>query len=247
MLKYAESIGRMGNLSLVWATDGLVSPNGDYATYLSNKDCIGDKQTGGMSIYLLDIKTGEERILMKGEDGQSYSALWWIDNTSIFCQRISHSTDSAYVICKLTGESIPVPLVGSAPGVRAHQGNFFAYSDPENNETSIRIAYINEKGALVEYKEYKQSQGYLMGECAISSDHTKMVLKVRPDHNSATRSIVIWDFESGNIYELHNPKVEGAKNVSASSYTWDKEFLQVDFLVESEKDQHNELWQYRYN
>jgi len=103
-----------------------------------------------------------------------------------------------------------------------------------------------EESSEVEYKQYKQLQGYLMAKCAISSDYTKMALKVRQDHYIAKRSIIIWNIESDRCYEIKDPVIENTTDVLAIDFNWDGEFLQVNFLVTTDSGQHNELWQYKY-
>ena len=85
-----------------------------------------------------------------------------------------------------------------------------------------------------------------MAECAISSDYTKMALKVRKDYNSADRNIVIWDFESDNSFAINNPNIKNSTDVAVIDFDWSGEFLKANFLIKTDSDQHNELWQYKY-
>ena len=54
----------------VWAEGMMQSPGGRYVSYESNKDCLNSDT--GRSLFLLDVATGEEKVLLSGtEDRKS--------------------------------------------------------------------------------------------------------------------------------------------------------------------------------
>lgn len=77
-LKYA---GSDGTEVIFWNDNPIFSPDGSKIAYITNRDCIS---TGGQSVWLYDLETGEEKVLTSGS-GEYYRCIGWLSPNHILC------------------------------------------------------------------------------------------------------------------------------------------------------------------
>jgi len=241
---YAESIGKVDNEALVWATNVVVSEDQNTVVYLSNKDCI---DTGGMSVFSFDLNTCEERILLKSENGTYYGVFFWLDDRTLLCLS-SHNGNHQYVICDLDGNVTPVPFQGEQPSIYAHLGRLIAYQPNGGNSNTICFGHFDNFNQWVETNRLETKGGYPINGGAISPDGTLLAFPLRnPDPNNPARTINIWNIPSGALIPVPDPVIENINNPVAISPQQDERgrFLEVLYTgTGADGNSQQQLWRY---
>lgn len=213
--------------SLFWAEEVAYSPTNHYALFLSNRNCL---KTQGMSIFLVDCKTGEESILADGSDHNYHSVIGWLPDGEHFVIQVLTDSSQSYQICNLTGQMQKIDMQYENPVILALRGDTVVFSDRTDQNTVIH-AQLNTDGFVSDQVSYTPANGFLMGECAISPDLKKVAFKVRIDYEHSQRYIVVWDTESKVETTLPDPDIEHAVDIAAIDINWDTQYLCVNFNV----------------
>lgn len=232
-----------------WAIGAELSPDGKRAAYQSNKNCI---ETNGLSVFLLDLQTGEEALLLGDSKAyERYYFMWWIDDNSLVCEKNSKDGSGkhvmSYLLCRLDEHGnriIPLGLKGEAPQIHTWNGEYIMYSSNFSAENTRYIARI-EDGGLTECGEIRIEEGDLMFEGAVSPDGSWAALKIATDiADSSERFFTLYHTDTKAIYKIDNPVIKGADQVAAIDMLWPGKYPEVNFYVNIDGKDHNELWRY---
>lgn len=222
---------------IFWAMSGVYSPNKRYLAYLSNKDCLNSSDKYGLSVFLLDTETGEDRVLLSGSDGSYYTIFEWLDDEYLLCLESSGETVS-YVVLAPDGAS---ELEGISE-IFAMEGRCFL----EECEQGLRLSRIDTSGNIVPVEIARtQFEGDLLKSCGISPDGKFVCYIIQPDLNASDREIVLWHTADGTqqTLSLQSPKTKACP----ISIIWRDNGFAIDFHISNVPDEngHNELWHYQ--
>lgn len=243
---YAESIGKVDNSALIWASGASLFPDGSTVVYHSNKDCI---DVGGMSVFAFDLNTGEERILLKSKKGEYYSLYYWLDNSTLLCSSDIYDgqvSKTEYLICRLDGKVIPVTFHGESPRIYAARGRFLSYQPDGGNSRIIYFGHFDNDNQWVETNRLEVTGGYPINSGAISTDGTLLAFPLRnPDPNNNSRTMNIWDISSDTLIPIPDPVITGMGDPAASWPRQDAEFLEVVYVgTGKDGNSKEQLWRY---
>lgn len=206
---YAESIGktRLEGWSLIWAQGVTLSPDGNTAVYYSNKDCI-DGDPRGQSVFVFDQNTGEERILLKSENGTAYNFYDWLDNSTLLCSATDKEGKLSYLVCTLSGNVTPIDWQGEQPNVYAAKGRYVAYQPVGNGHTLV-FGQFGGDNQWVELNTLETTDGYPINAGSISPDGSLLAFPMRvEDPMSAARTMTIWNTATGKLTPLPDPEIK---------------------------------------
>lgn len=217
----------------VWAENMMQSRGGRYVAYESNKDCL-DSDTG-RSLFLLDVATGEEKVLLSGADGHSYGCMDWLDEEHLLCV----DEERNYILCGVDGGIIRLDHpFESNWGPLGNNGLLFV----EQVEQNLRLLRLENDGSVARLVQ-TPIEGEQVKSCAITDDGSYVCYIVQKDMMSYDRFVVIWNTVTGEKTELEPPPMEAADNRGATSVEWTDNGFQVQFNVNTpEPNGHNELW-----
>lgn len=222
-----ESEADISGAILFWVEGVSYSPTGHYAVFSSNRNCL---KAQGMSIFLVDCQSGKESLLVDGSDDNYYSVLGWLPDEEHFVVQVSNASFQSYQICDLAGKMQRVSIQYEDSTILALRGDVVIFAD-RTDQNAVSCAQLNSEGLLSELVSYTPTEGFLMGECAISPDLKKVAFKVRTDYESSNRYIVVWDVVSNIETVLPDPDIVGATSPAAIDLNWDTQYLCVNFNV----------------
>jgi hypothetical protein len=247
--QYSISIGKVDHTFITWAEGGQLSGDGRHLVYSSNKDCLEEDNT--MSVFLFDLYSGQERVLLSGTDARYYSALTWLDDNTLLClsapSEVSvESPTYQHLICDLEGNVIPIaPKEFPGPVPFAVQGRMLAWTDgPEGN--MLRLVRIEADGRVSELAR-QSFDGYPINGGGVSPDGKWVAFPLRPQWgDDPSRSVCLWDTEAGTVVLLDNPTPREGTDPAAIWVWWNGAYPEVDFNISDAPNPngHNELWQY---
>jgi WD40 repeat protein len=247
--RYSISIGKIDNEFLVWAVDGRLSPDGRRLAYASDKDCL--EAGNAMSVFLLDLESGKERVLLSGAEGLSHRALAWLDENTLFCLSATSydgagSPDSEYLICDLEGRAIPLPPDAFAgTQLFAAQGRLLAFA-AGSEDKSLRLVRIEGDGSLSELAG-QDFDGYPINGGGISPDGKWVAFPLLFSRETGSRAVCLWNTETGAVTILENPTPGTGNNPAAIQVRWDSAHPEIDFHIPAaDSNGHNELWRYAF-
>lgn len=201
---------------LVWGSPSGTSPGGTRAVYAANKD---DLTRPELAMMLLNLSTGEERMLFQTESRMLYPR-GWLDE-----DRFLYEEDGAYFLCGLSAPEnlLPLSLPGDKPVLLAQDGGVLIYAeDADALDRSPRfLARVTESGSVEVLAEYSPGSAFLMAECAVSEAQHTAAFKVRESNDSPERGLVLFDYESGEAVPVPSPAGEDGGAVSVISFWWD--------------------------
>ncbi len=226
----------------VWAEDMMQSNIGRYVVYNSNKDCLDPPNYTGRSLFLLDVATGEEKVLLSGADGHSYACMNWLDEEHLLC----FDEERNYYLCNVDSGAIQLdhPFESSWGPVGFRYSTFVEQVDQE-----LRMIHIERDGtgAVTELAR-APFDGEQVKTCAISDDGRYVCYILQKDVMSFDRYVVLWDTATGEMTEIEPPQMAvGEDNMGAIRVEpWYSYAFAVEFSVNDAPDAngHNELWAY---
>jgi hypothetical protein len=220
---------------LVWGEPRVLSPDGSYAVYISNKD---DLVSGRFSLLLLDIPANQERVICHLGDDQAFAyPLWWIDN-----DRFVYEQGGTYFLCDIrsTEEPISLPLDGEVPVILAYDGSTFLYEEQGAGLRQIAAITADNRCELV--ATVAEEQGSWMAESAINETLRLAVMKVRLLADTGERALWVYDYVGGSAAELPDPAIDGAKQIQAIDLEWKG----TDLVVHYQVDETEQTWLYAF-
>ena len=217
----------------VWAEGMMKQRGGRYVSYETNKDCLNSDT--GRSIFLLDVDTGEEEVLLSGADGHSYGCMNWLDEEHLLCV----DEERNYILCGVDGKAIRLDHpFESNWGPLGSNGLLFV----EQVEQNLRLLRLESDGSVARLVQ-TPIEGEQVKSCAITDDGSYVCYIVQKDMMSYDRFVVIWNTVTGEKTELEPPPMEAADNRGATGVGWTDNGFQVQFNVNTpEPNGHNELW-----
>lgn len=224
----------------VWADNMRQSPGGRYVSYESNKDCLDPPNYTGRSLFLLDVATGEEKVLLSGTDGHYYGCMNWLDEEHMLCI----DEERNYFLCNVDSGVIQLPHpFESDRGPLGSNGFLFV----EQMDQNLRLLRLERDGSVSRLVQ-TPIEGEQVTRCAITDDGSYVCYILQKDMMSFDRYIVLWDTASGQMTEIKPPKMAvGEDNMGAVGVElWYSYAFAVKFRVADapEPNGHNELWAY---
>jgi hypothetical protein len=245
---YSISIGKIDYEFITWAIGGVLSPNEHYLFYASNKDCLEIDNT--MSIFLMDMYSGKEKVLLSGRDDGYYWGIQWLDDETLLCSFTPNYDNSEYqeqyYICDLEGNS-KLLILGefTKPFPYAVRNRMLAYT-PGIEGNSLRLVRIEKDGEVTELA-LKEFDGYPVNGGGICPDGQLIAFPLRFSMgDDPARNVCICDTDTGETLLLEDPVPNNGSDIAAVWVSWNDKDLLVDFSIENSPDAngHNELWRY---
>lgn len=227
---------------IFWAEGGTYSPDKRYISYGSNKDCLDPPNYTGCSLFLLDVATGGEKLLLSGADGHSYACMDWLDEEHLLCV----DEERNYYLCNVDSGAIQLAHL-----FESHWGPVgFRYSTfVEQVDQELRMIHIERDGtgAVTELAR-APFDGEQVKACAIFDDGSYVCYILQKDMMSFDRYIVLWNTATGEMTEIEPPQMTvGKDNMGAVGVEpWYSCAFAVEFNVNDAPDAngHKERWAY---
>lgn len=217
--------GQEGPAILWWNDNPIFSPDGSKIVYMTNRDCVA---TGGSSLWLHDLATGEERPLIKNVGGEHYRCTAWLDNKRIVYQKFTGSTGSLYFITDVEGVSKELKLEGKNPSILAVHDGTLAWTPDCSAPKEIYLAKVDLDGTVVKLYE-KSVNGTLRQVISdvipvnynnFSPDGSRFAYLFAPDTDDTVQNIAIVNLKTKEEVILKEaPSKEGARTVFYD-FTW---------------------------
>lgn len=225
---------------LVWGEPTVISPNGEYAVYSSNKP---DLVNGVFSFMLLEINSNQESVLFNlGTNRMPAYPLWWVDDS-----RFVYEHNGAYYICGIESptEQILLSLEGEKPAILAYDSSTFLYVKNADNigDGTRQIAVITANNQCEAIADFTEEQGTLMRESAISETLHLAVMKGRLSADTDERYIRVYDYERDEYAQLTPPLIDEAKHINAVDFYWEG----ADLVVQYNVDDLDQEWAYHFS
>ena len=195
------SIELYGDNIVQWNDQLSPSPNSQEVAYISNRDQI---DSGGASLYVMDIATGQETMLT--ENNSYYSICGWLNDDYLVCDKYSSNTHKIVAI-STNGLEITVPTSGSDPWVYAVHDGLIAYA-PQLGSNQITILKFNEiTGEVFETDTIIMGAETRLraGNYGFSPDGQKFICLCVPEDNPENRFVGIYNIVDKNYDELYAP------------------------------------------
>ena len=199
--KMELSIELYGDNIVQWNDQLSPSPNSQEVAYISNRDQI---DSGGASLYVMDIATGQETMLT--ENNSYYSICGWLNDDYLVCDKYSSNTHKIVAI-STNGLEITVPTSGSDPWVYAVHDGLIAYA-PQLGSNQITILKFNEiTGEVFETDTIIMGAETRLraGNYGFSPDGQKFICLCVPEDNPENRFVGIYNIVDKNYDELYAP------------------------------------------
>ena len=225
---------------LTWGYPQIVSSNGQYTVYGSNKD---DLESFFYNMMILDLNTMEERVLFCTESDTTYPhPIWWIDDS-----RFVYEIDMRYYVCNIETpeDRIELPLEGEMPAIPAYDGGTLACVRNAGNfyDEPLVVATIAEDDTLELIAEIPKYPGWFIAEASLSEPLNLAALLCYCLPNTNTRYLSVHDYISGETLELPAPTAMEEKNGVPCFVFWRDTSLLVAFIVDDE----SQIWQYTFS
>lgn len=136
--------GDEGPAVLWWNSNPIFSPDSSKVVYMTNRDCI---KSGGSSLWLYDLATGEERPLVKNAGGEHYRCKGWVDDKNIIYKKYNQVGD-LYFLTDVNGNSKELELEGKQPDILAVYGEMIAYTPDCFNPRVLRVVNVDLQSEL---------------------------------------------------------------------------------------------------
>ncbi len=233
------------NLTFYWAIGGELSPKGRYLAYRSNKDCLEPVRSDVFSVFLLDLFSGTEQVLLSGSDGGYYNVRSWLDEETLLCSKTDYAAaeqNENYFLCGVDGSVKPLGELFHTPlGALGLQGRLVV----EAVEQELRLFRIETDGSITELAQ-ATVEGYPINGCGISPDGGYVGFVMWKDPMASERTVALWNTKTGQVLELENPTMSQGKDAAAIYIHWLEDGFGVDFSVSDAPDSngHFELWLY---
>lgn len=182
--------------AIVWWNDNpIFSPDGSKIVYMTNRDCIA---SGGSSLWLYDLTTGEEQPLIKNDGGEFHRCQGWVDNKHIIYEKSFQGVDQHF-ISDVEGNSSELKLYGKKPHILSISGDMIAYYhsqrnlrvvkvDPESSSGDIDVIYEKSiEGAL----RQTMPPAFSATRRNFSPDGSKLAYLYAPDSDETVQHIAI--------------------------------------------------------
>ncbi len=211
---------------LVWGEPTVISPNKEYAVYISNKTDLID---GNFSIMLFNTISNEEIALIDLKSQVPAYPLWWIDN-----KRFVYEYDEKYYVCDIESPSdtSELTLYGEQPTILAYDLDTVMYIENEYEHTTRQIAKITDDNQCENIAIFTDDQGALMLESAVSDALHLVAMKGRGSEDSVARYVTIFDYEQNKYAKLPPPQINGAQTINAIDFSWQGNDLVVRYNVD---------------
>ena len=242
-LKYA---GSDGTEVIFWNDIPIFSPDGSKIVYITNRDCIS---TGGQSVWLYDLETGEEKVLASGS-GEYYRCIGWLSQNHILCQK--YSGDKVYnIVIEDTGKIIDLNLEGenvenidildtTYSGLIAYAPYYSSneiFIDKFDAESSAPSRVYSNKinGTLRIPRDYK----------GFSEDETKFAYVFAPSENDGVQHIGVININEASEIIISELPASKEKRVYMNSFSWiNSEKLLVNISTIKEGIEEISTWTY---
>jgi len=186
--------------AIVWWNDNpIFSPDGSKIVYMTNRDCVA---SGGSSLWLYDLATGEERPLITNAGGEHHRCQGWMDNNHIVYVKSAQGIDQ-YFITDVEGNPKELRLDGKESRILSIYNDMIAYYysqgsqrdffrmvkiDPENSLDDVSVIYEKSiEGAL----RQTMPPAFSATRRNFSPDGSKLAYLYAPDSDETVPYIAI--------------------------------------------------------
>lgn len=227
--------------ALFWNSNLIISPDGTKVVYSSNRDCTAGK---GYSLWLYNLKTGEEKIIAKSAS-EFYVCIGWLDSNTILCQR--SSTDKhTYCFVDDNGNISDMILEGEDARVLNIGAGLIAYT-PNNsvsNEVCIMKYDLKSKQLSSIYKN--QVDGVLRGKGSFNEKGTKFAYLYAPKENEVLQYMSIAELTEGKSTSIKQLPVKSIRTI-INNFNWiGSEKLFINIASANDGLMEESSWVYTY-
>jgi WD40 repeat protein len=211
---------------LIWAAAPMWSPDGRMVAYVTNRQTIAAKATGGQSIWIVDPRTGAERPLLEGRETW-FAPIGWLGAELLFATEgrmigaVNPTTGKRREVAR--GVAIAV----SDAGNRAAIGE---WSQPGNVRVSILVG-----GERVAVPSAPRGYSY-RGFAAFSPSGGSLLLMAGA--NDGRRRLVIFDIAARSASQINLPRVPTGMMPTDPPQWLDERTLLVNVMENSTRQEH---------
>jgi len=210
--------GSEGPAIIWWNDNPIFSPDSSKIVYTTNRDCV---ESGGSSIWLYDLATGEEQPLIRNTGGEHYRCKGWLNTKYIIYQKLARGS-SQYFIADVEGNSQELKLDAEKPDILSVYSEMIAYTNESRDICVIKVDLENNPGSVNVIYE-KPIEGVLRQTMPpafsatrrnFSPDGSKLAYLYAPDSNETVRHLVIVDLNTKEETFLKEvPSKDGVRTV----------------------------------
>jgi len=236
-LKYADSDGTEG---LFWNDSPIFSPDGSKIVYITNRDCIS---TGGQSVWLYDLGTGEEKVLTNSS-GEYYRCIGWLSPNHILCQK--YSGEKVYnIVIEDTGKIIDLSLEGKNVEILGTTySGLIAYA-PYYSSNEIFIDKFDTASSAPSRKYQNKINGTLRSGHSFSDDEAKFAYLFAPGDNDTVQYIGIININEASEMLISELPANKEQRIFINSFSWiNSEKLLVNLSTVKEGLEEISTWTY---
>jgi len=241
-IKDYEVLAEQKNVHLIWAMEKSLSPSKYYGLFNSNRNCLESETS--VSIFVKNMKTGEEVSVLTGDDTFSYHILnWWLDDTRFVFQRDDRDCNRTYGVCTVNGEVTLLESLKDTTLILQHSSSYFI-SYEYGDEKTISFSKIETNNHIESIGEFS-SDNYIM-EAVISPDFKFIALKTRENYETYDRMLEILDSTNGLFYKIEPPIIQNASGVFLNTLNWESTYLRARYDVIYNNEQKFVLYEYQF-
>ncbi|WP_029689117.1 PD40 domain-containing protein [Thermoanaerobacter sp. A7A] len=206
------------NAMLWWADNPVFSPDGSKVVYMTNRDCI---DSGGSSLWLYDLATGEERLLIKNVKSENYRAVGWLDNSHVLYTVYYTTERNSYYISDISGKHEKVNLEGKQPYILGIcHASLILYTPDYSASREICLVKVDLATNAVKEVYKKTLDGVLRDPCSLSPDGSSLAFMYSPDSNDTIQYLAVVNLVSKKETLIKRlPLTEGVKLI-LDGFNW---------------------------
>ncbi len=220
---------------LTWCLEPKISQDGSFGIFYTNRDYFIEKyidkndnlDSNRYSIFVKNIRTGEEKTLVNGLLETAYlTNSWWISDDRFICMKAKSCNDiePVYVVCDVEGETSILYIPHEFNQVLSYVDNYFLMLNSSLDK--LRLYCVDEKNNLVLIKKMVSFDPIESGD--ISEKAEKVLLEVSDEDGLKLKLI---DVETGQEKLLNNP-IKRNSRVKNKIY-FEKFFFKEDDIIYS--------------
>ena len=220
---FAKNHGEVGNI--FWNEQIKINPDNSMVSYVSNKDCLDSK---GQSLYMYDMSTNVETILVKSGGDDAYINRGWLNSDYILCEKWTDKDDTQeFFAISTAGDKIELGSENSKMlYVLDVKGNYVAYLTDGMGGSQISIFKFNGENLSLEFVQSIELHGHSVNQGKFSDDCSLFGTIWSPSDGKAELHIKVADLSSSKETIIGTlPKGDGISIVTDFSFLKDNNLL----------------------